>query len=50
MTEKLDDLQHADFTNQKLKKKLVSSKFELKEEEKDHDKTMKDANERIAKK
>ena len=50
MTEKLDDLQHADFTNQNLKKKLVSSKFELKEEEKDHDKTMKDANERIAKK
>ena len=50
MTEKLDDLQHADFTNQTLKKKLVSSKFELEEEEKCHEKTIKEANERIDKK
>ena len=48
MGDKLDDLQHADFMNQKLKKKLVNNKFELEEEEKNHDRTIVEANERIA--
>ena len=47
MADQLGDLQVADFTNKKLKKKLVDKKFELKEEQKFTDDTIVDANKKI---